>query len=105
RRRRRELAVLRAVGFTGGEVRAAVRWQAAIIAMVAGVVGLPVGIVLGRLAWTALADRLGTTAGPVVPVTALAALVAGTLLVALAVAETPARHAARVRPALVLRAE
>jgi ABC-type lipoprotein release transport system permease subunit len=32
-------------------------------------------------------------------------LVVGALLVALAVAETPARHAARVRPALVLRAK
>ncbi len=105
RRRRRELAVLRAVGFTPGDVRAAVRWQSTVVAVVAVVAGLPVGIALGRLSWTALAQRLGTPAGPVVPAAALAVLVAATLLAALAVAEVPARRAARLRPAVLLRAE
>ncbi len=105
RRRRRELAVLRVLGFTPGDVRSAVRWQSTVVALVAVVAGLPVGIALGRLSWTALAERLGTPAGPVMPAAALPVLVSATLLAALAVAEVPARRAARFRPAVVLRAE
>ena len=67
RGRRRELAVLRALGFTGRQLRTSVRVQAVVTMAVALACGIPVGIALGRVAWRAFADQLGVAAGPVVP--------------------------------------
>jgi predicted lysophospholipase L1 biosynthesis ABC-type transport system permease subunit len=105
RSRRRELAVLRALGFTGRQLRDSVRVQALATMVVALGVGLPVGIALGRLAWRAFADQLGVAAGPVVPLGWIGATIAGGLAVALVAAALPARTAARVDPAVVLRSE
>ncbi len=51
RRRRRDLAMLRALGFTGRQLRTAVAVQATAMAGIALVVGLLGGIVFGRAAW------------------------------------------------------
>ena len=59
RRRRRDLAVLKTMGFQRRQVSAAVAWQATTFAAVAALIGLPAGIAVGRLAWLALADQLG----------------------------------------------
>ena len=53
RSRRRELAVLRTFGFTRRQVVASVTMQALLIAAVGLLVGVPLGLVLGRVAWTA----------------------------------------------------
>jgi ABC-type lipoprotein release transport system permease subunit len=58
RGRRRDLAVLRALGLTPGQAAACVLWQAAIIAAVALVVGVPLGLAIGRQMWRVLADSL-----------------------------------------------
>lgn len=105
RSRRRELAILRALGFTGRQLRTSVRVQALATMAVALVVGVPVGVALGRLAWRAFASQLGVAAGPVVPVWVLAATVVGGCVVALLAAALPARTASRVDPATVLRSE
>ncbi|HYT39888.1 MAG TPA: ABC transporter permease, partial [Acidimicrobiia bacterium] len=77
RRRRRETAVLRALGFVARQTVTAVVTES--LALVGGglAVGLPLGVVGGRLAWHRFADALGTGGGPVVPVGQLALLVAG----------------------------
>jgi ABC-type antimicrobial peptide transport system permease subunit len=72
---------------------------------VALVVGIPAGIVVGRLAWRAFADELGVAAGPVIPLRWVAATLVGGLVVALVAAALPARIAARIDPAAVLRSE
>jgi ABC-type antimicrobial peptide transport system permease subunit len=105
RRRRRELALLKALGMTRGQVRGVIAWQTTLTLLIAVVIGGPLGIACGRLAWHAFAGSLGVVPIVEVPVAALilglAALVlAGNLLAAL-----PAAVAARTRPGVSLRTE
>jgi hypothetical protein len=55
-RRQRDLAVLRALGLRPRQAGSIVGWHTATLALVAVVVGLPLGLVLGRVVWTALAE-------------------------------------------------
>ena len=105
RRRRRDLALLKTLGFTRGQVSGTVAWQASTIGVIALVVGIPLGVVLGRWAWSALANNLGTVSEPIVPIALLLVAVPVVLLLLNAVAYLPGRVAARLRPATVLRSE
>ena len=105
RRRRRDLALLKTLGFTGRQVSLTVGWQATTLGVVALVIGLPLGVAAGRWAWTIAAERLGVVVAPVVPALALLLVVPLTLVVANVVAAGPAWLAGRTRPAVVLRAE
>jgi FtsX-like permease family len=105
RRRRRDLAVLKTLGFLRRQVSAAVAWQATTLLVLALAVGLPVGVAAGRWLWRLLAIRLYVPVEPVVPVRAIFLLVPAAILTANLVAAVPARVAAHTRPALVLRAE
>ena len=67
RRRRRPTRCSRSLGFDRGELRRTVRWQTNIVTVLALAIGLPLGVVAGRLAWTAFADQLGAAGGPQVP--------------------------------------
>jgi predicted lysophospholipase L1 biosynthesis ABC-type transport system permease subunit len=105
RRRRRALAVLKTLGFTRGQVAAAVTWQSA-TAVLAGVIpGIPLGIALGRVLWTAFARQISVVPDPAVPVPAVALIAAGALAFAGLAALWPGRLAARVPAATMLRAE
>ena len=106
RRRRRDLAVLKALGCTRSQVRAVVAWQATALAAAALVIGVPAGIIAGRWTWAVFANAAGvspqaTIALPVV----LLAVPLVTLLLANLIAAFPGRVAARLRPAAVLRTE
>jgi len=105
RRRRRDLAILKVLGFVRGQVSAAVAWQSTTIAVIAVALGVPLGTAAGRWAWQLFADRLGVPHQPVTSLTALALLAPGTILLANLVAAVPARLAARTRPTAVLRSE
>lgn len=105
RRRRRDLVVLRALGFVRRQVAGAVAWQAVILVTVSVIVGLPLGVAIGRWAWTALAGPMGVVVAPTVPLEALTLIVPAALLVVNLIAASPAHAAARVRPAAVLRSE
>jgi putative ABC transport system permease protein len=105
RRRRRDLAMLKTLGFTRGQVSQTVAWQATTFALVAALAGLPVGIAAGRWAWRLVANQLGVVSGPVVPPVPALAIIAGALLVANLAAAGPGWVAARIRPAAVLRSE
>jgi putative ABC transport system permease protein len=105
RRRRRDLAVLRALGFLRHQLGATVLAFATTTVVLAVAVGTPLGIGIGRWAWQRIADSLGSPAPPVVPVPIVLAVAAALLLVAAAVAAAPARSAAATEPALVLRSE
>jgi ABC-type lipoprotein release transport system permease subunit len=104
-RRRRDLAILKTLGFVRQQVALTVAWQTTTIAAAAVVVGLPLGVVAGRWAWTLYAGQQGTVADPVVPVVSTLLLLPGALLLANLVAAIPGRYAARTSPAIVLRAE
>ena len=105
RRRRRELALLKALGMTRSQIRAVIAWQTTLTLLIAVVVGGALGIAGGRLAWHAFAGSLGIV--PVVQVPALV-LVLGLAALVLAgnlLASLPAAVAARTRPGVSLRTE
>jgi hypothetical protein len=105
RARRRDLAVLRVLGFTDHQLRRSVLVQGLASVVGAVVLGVPLGIAVGRVAWRAFASRLGVLTSPHTPLAWLAVTVAGAVLVALVASAGPARHAARTRPAVTLRTE
>ena len=105
RRRRRDLAVLKTLGFVRGQVAATIAWQATTFAVVALAIGLPLGLAAGRWAWELTAAALGVDSGAVMPVPAILGVAAGTLLAANLVAAIPGRAAGRLRPAAALRSE
>jgi putative ABC transport system permease protein len=105
RRRRRDLAVLKTLGFVRREVSAVTAWQATTMAAIALLIGLPLGIVLGSVVWRLFAEQLGVASGVSLPlVTALLAIPA-TIVLANLTAAVPALLAARTHPATVLRSE
>ena len=105
RSRRRDLAVLRALGFSPRQVRWSIRIQCLTITLTALVIGVPLGVVAGRLLWRAFASQLGVVPDPSSGVAAIAALVALALLLAFVAAEAPARRATATRPAADVHAE
>ena len=105
RRRRRDLAVLKTLGFARPQVLGAVAWEATAFAAVALLIGLPAGILAGRWAWVFFADAAGVSADATVPLTAILLAVPVTLALANLIAAWPGWTAARLRPAAVLRAE
>jgi ABC-type lipoprotein release transport system permease subunit len=105
RRRRVDLAILKTLGFSRGQLRGTVAWQASALTLVAVVVGLPTGVAAGRWAWRIFADDLGIVYQPVVPVLLIALIVPVSLLLANAVAAVPGWLAARTPAATVLREE
>jgi hypothetical protein len=105
RRRRRDLAVLKTMGFVRRQVSAAVAWQATTLAAIAGVIGLPLGVIAGRWAWTVFAGPLGVPPAPVFPLIIRGLAFPAGVLAANLVAVVPGRLAARTKPAVVLRSE
>lgn len=105
RRRRRDLAILKALGFVASQVRGAIAWQVSTIAVLAIVVGIPAGIVLGRWGWRLIALQFGVVPVSVAPLAVLALVLPAGLVLGNLIAALPGRSAARTQPALVLRAE
>ena len=95
--RLRELAMLRAIGASRRQIIGSVMLEAAVIGLIASVVGLGLGVGVGWL----LALVLGIFDGSVglsVPLTAVVASFVVGMLVTLVAAVTPAFRAARVAP-------
>jgi ABC-type lipoprotein release transport system permease subunit len=105
RRRRRDLAVLKTLGFVRPQVAATIAWQATTFAVVALCLGLPLGVTAGRWAWQLTASSLGVSSSPALPLLAMAIIAVGTVVAANLVAAVPGRAASRLRPATALRAE
>ena len=105
RTQRRDLAVLKTLGFTRSQVARTTAWQGTVFVALALIVGVPLGIGLGRWSWLLIADQLGVVSAPRVPVPAIIALIPATLLVANLAAAVPGWLAVRIRPAEALRAE
>ena len=105
RRRRRDFGVLRALGFRSRDVGMTVTWQAAALAIGGVLIGLPVGLLLGRVVWTQIATSIGVRVVHEVPVAAVVLVVPAALLVSVGTALVPARRAARMRPTELLRSE
>ena len=104
-RRRQEVGLLKSLGFLRRQVASTVLWQTTTVALIGLVVGVPLGVAIGRLVWRAFADYLGVVPVPVVTLWEIGAIALGTLVVANLLAVGPAIVAARIRPASLLRAE
>ena len=102
-RRRREIGLLKVLGFVNRQVASAVVWQATTLALVGVIVGIPLGLVIGPAVWRAFASSLGTVPVSVVPVWLIALVVVGVLVVANLIAVAPALVATRSRPGELLR--
>jgi putative ABC transport system permease protein len=104
-RRRRDLAVMKTVGFVRRQISMTIAWQASTVATIALLFGIPLGVAAGRWTWRTFADQLGVPLSPSVPMVPLLIAIPATLLIANLIAAFPARSAGRTRPALVLRSE
>ena len=105
RRRRRSMAVLRTLGFTGRQLRASVAWQSSVAVVIGLVIGVPLGIVVGRFLWDLFAANIYVVPRPTVPALAMVAIALGALGLGNLVAAIPGRIAARTPAALLLRTE
>jgi hypothetical protein len=102
-RRRREVGLLKVLGFVNRQVAAAVSWQATTLALVGIVIGVPLGLAVGQEVWRAFASNLGVVPVSVVPVWLVVALALGVLAVSNLLAIAPALAASRSRPGQLLR--
>jgi predicted lysophospholipase L1 biosynthesis ABC-type transport system permease subunit len=105
RRRRHDVAVLRALGMTRWQSRLTVATQASVLAGVGLAFGIPLGLAAGRSAWRSLAHA--TPFVYVAPLAAVALLVTIPAAIAAAnlLAAWPARRAARLPVGGILRSE
>jgi len=101
----RDMAVLRTVGLTGRQARAAGATVAVVVAGVGLVVGIPLGAAVGRFVWWAVAQSHGVATDASIPVAAIAGLVGPALAVGAAIGWMAARRTGRAASAAVLRAD
>ena len=105
RRRRRDLALFKTLGFTRRQLAATVAWQASVAVALGVLIGAPLGIIIGRALWNRFAGALHVVPEPTVPVLTIALIGVGALVIANLVAAIPGRQAARTHTAVLLRAE
>jgi ABC-type lipoprotein release transport system permease subunit len=105
RRRRRDLALFKTLGFNRRQVRATIVWQATTIATVGLIMGIPIGLLIGSFVWRPVADSVGVSTTAAFPALALLATIPAVLALVNLLAYFPARAAAHIRPAIALRTE
>ncbi|HEV3132847.1 MAG TPA: FtsX-like permease family protein [Acidimicrobiales bacterium] len=105
RRRRRDLAVFKTLGFTRRQLAATVAWQSSVSVFIGVVAGVPLGVIAGRQLWNVFATEINAVPAPTVPAGWIVAISVGALVLANVVASVPGRIAARTPTALVLRAD
>jgi hypothetical protein len=105
RHRARDLAILKSLGFTRRQMAMTVLWQSTVSVVMGTLIGVPLGIVAGRILWTEFAKELHVVPQSVVPVPTIALVVVLAVILANLVAAGPGRRAANTPVALVLRGE
>jgi hypothetical protein len=105
RRRRRDLALLKTLGFTRRQLAAVVAWQSTIAVGIGIGIGVPLGIIIGRELWNRFATALHVIPHPTVPSLTITLIAVGALALANLVAAIPGLRAARTPSALLLHEE
>jgi putative ABC transport system permease protein len=109
RQRVHDLGVFKALGMSPGQTITMVLTSVAGIGLVAGIIGVPLGILTHDYVMPLMGNAIGTALPSadinVYPLPELAALALGGIVIALAGATLPAGWAARARPVTALRAE
>ncbi|HET6794063.1 MAG TPA: FtsX-like permease family protein, partial [Acidimicrobiales bacterium] len=104
-RRRREVGLLKALGFVRPQVIATVGWQATTVALVGVAIGVPAGLAGGRAVWRAFAVNLGFVPVPVISPGVIALIAAGVVVAVNVLAVGPAVASASMPAAVALRTE
>jgi hypothetical protein len=104
-RRRHDFAILRAVGFRPRQSAACIAALAGTVSLVGIAIGVPLGIVAGRLSWRWVATRTPLLYTAPIATAVVLLCIPATLLLANVLAALPARRAARIPTAEVLRVE
>ncbi|MGQ0434613.1 MAG: FtsX-like permease family protein [Microthrixaceae bacterium] len=102
--RRRDIAILRTIGFTPRQVAGSISWQASTMLCSALAVGLLPGILAGRWAWAAIATTLGVPTNAAIPAGVLVVGIPSALLVGLLCSALPGRSAGRSAASVALAA-
>jgi len=105
RRRRRDLAILKTLGFTRGQLVVAIAVQASVAAVIGCAIGIPVGVALGRVLWDLFAGEISAVPYPTVPALSVVAIGVAAIALAVVAASIPGRLAARTHTSQLLRAE
>ncbi len=106
RRRRTDLATARALGFRPRDAGSVLCWQGVVAALTAVVIGVPAGLISGRLLWTSIANRNNVPTFVDVPAAQIVALVVIVLVAGgFVLAAGPAWNVSKRHPAADLRAE
>jgi hypothetical protein len=103
RANRHDLAVLRVIGCSRRQLDGVTAWQVFPVAVGALLIGIPIGIGLGRAAFGWFADSLAVVDDVSIPFGVLALLVFGVLVAALVAALVATAATRRNRTALILR--
>ncbi len=104
-RRRRDLALLRALGFLRRQLMPTIAWQASVVAFVGVALGVPIGIIIGRWLWTLFANSVDAVPEPTVTALTVVIVALSALVLANIVAALPGRSTERTSTADVLRGE
>ena len=102
RRRRRDLAVLKSLGYRPRQLAGVVACQSTAITVIGLVVGIPLGIALGRWLWILVASHLGILTDTVIPTGEIAVMALAALIAANVAAAWPGWVAARTPAGLLL---
>lgn len=105
RRRRADLALLRAIGFTSDQAGRSIVVMALVIAGLGLTIGVPLGMAAGSSLWRVTAAGAFVTTDSLVRWSWVGVLSLGTLVLALVAAIVPSRRAARLPAAALLRSE
>jgi predicted lysophospholipase L1 biosynthesis ABC-type transport system permease subunit len=95
RRRRPDLAVLRALGLPRRRLGSIVHWQVTFAVVAVLVVAVPLGVALGTVLYRTFPDQMGAATTTEVPWATIAAAAAGLLVLANLIVVVPGRRAAR----------
>ena len=102
---RRDLAVLRTIGFTRGQSTTTLLVQAGTAALLGSLLALPFGLALGRWAWRGLAQQIGVVVRPEVSAIGTIGVVLGIVAIAEALATPIALRLLSRSPSEGLQAE
>jgi hypothetical protein len=105
RRRRTDLALLKSLGFTKRQLASAIAWQASVAVGIGCLIGIPLGIALGRFLWDLFVRQINAVPDPTIPIASIVVIGVGAVILANLVAAVPGRIAARTPTAQLLRSE
>jgi hypothetical protein len=105
RRRRRDLALLKTLGFTRRQLASVIAWQSTVSVAFGVIIGVPLGIVFGHAMWDLFAHELFAIPKSTYPVLAIVLVAVGALVLANVVAAIPGHRAATTPTNVILNTE